>query len=83
MYEEKAGQFEILSIATNDMQNPKGLVLSSGYNWKFGFSDMAVGLYNVGPIPYTIFIDKDGNVVDKRLGGMDKATFETLVNKIL
>lgn len=83
VYTERAGQFAMLGIAADSSKDAPGFVQQNGYTWTFGFSPEAFEKYQVRGIPTTLFIDRNGYVVDQVTGGIDRATFEAKLAKIL
>jgi thiol-disulfide isomerase/thioredoxin len=83
VYSERAGQFEMLGIAAESSKDAAGFVKQHGYTWQFAKSAEAFAAYEVRGIPMTLFVNRDGYVVDKVVGGMDRATFEAKLAKIL
>jgi thioredoxin-related protein len=83
VYDKHQGKFELLSIAVDERADPRALVQQNGYTWTFGLSEQGPAAYNFTAIPTTIFIDKNGNVVDQHTGGMDAADFERRLSQIL
>jgi len=83
VYNKHQGQFELLSIAVDERANPRDLVKNNGYSWNFGTSEAATTAYNFTAIPYTLFIDSTGKIVESQVGGMNAAEFESQLNKIL
>jgi thiol-disulfide isomerase/thioredoxin len=83
VYKAKGSQFQLVGIASDDSEDPEGFVKKNGYNWTFGRSPEAFTLYKIDAIPMTLFIDSKGNIVDKTVGGMQKAEFEEKLAKII
>jgi thiol-disulfide isomerase/thioredoxin len=83
VYQARHGQFEMVGIAMTNSNDAEGFVKKNGYNWTFGKSDEACKLYKIEGIPVTVFIARNGTVMDQVVGNMDKATFEAKLAKIL
>ena len=86
VYNKLGGEFTLLAIAADDRLNPQGVVTDNKYTWDFAFSPQMAELgqhYGFTGIPTTLFIDRNGNVVDQHSGGMDAADFESRLSKIL
>jgi thiol-disulfide isomerase/thioredoxin len=83
VYTERAGQFQLLGIAAESSKDAAGFVKQNGYTWTFGKSADAFAAYQVRGIPTTLFVDRSGRVVDQHVGGMDRATFEAKLARIL
>ncbi len=82
-WQAKGGQFNLVAIAVSSAKDPRGYVAEQGYTMPFAVDGNGASTYSVTGIPVTLFIDRDGNVVEQVVGGMDKATFETNLAKIL
>ncbi len=83
-YNDHGGAFEILSVGSPASDpNAPAFVEEKGYNWDFVYSEEALKTYNISSIPYTLFINSDGKIVDEKLGGMNHAEFEEMLSKIL
>ena len=83
VYTERGGQFEMLGIAADSSKDAEGFVKQNGYTWTFGRSPEGFAAYQVRGIPTTLFVNSQGFVVDQVVGGMDRATFEAKLAKIL
>lgn len=79
-----AGEFRILSVAVDESEDPRALVRAQGYSWDFVSSpDDIASLYGIHAIPQTLFIDREGRIVDQAVGALNKAAFEEKLTKIL
>jgi len=83
VYSKYEGQFEILALAVDKGANPAGYFDASGYTFVGGFDIDGANHYVRSGIPVTVFIDRNGNEVSTRIGGMSQAQFEAEVKKIL
>jgi thiol-disulfide isomerase/thioredoxin len=83
VYKAKGSQFQLVGIASDDSKDAEGFVKQNGYSWTFGKSAEAYRLYQIDAIPLTLFIDRKGNLIDKSVGGMQKAEFEEKLAKII
>jgi thiol-disulfide isomerase/thioredoxin len=84
VHDAHRGQFTLLSLAVASSMDPDGFVAANGYDWSFGRdTENAAQVYGVQGIPLTLFIDRNGRIVDQHLGGIDAATFEASLAKIL
>jgi thiol-disulfide isomerase/thioredoxin len=85
VYTERQGQFNLLSVAVSQTGDIQGFVKSKGYNWHFGqdTTDAGSKLHGIQGIPATFFYNSDGKIVESVIGGMDKASFEEKLAKIL
>jgi thiol-disulfide isomerase/thioredoxin len=83
VYNEHHGEFEILGIAAESSKDAEGFVKQNGYTWTFGRAAGGFDAYQVRGIPTTLFVNSDGYVIDQVVGGMDRATFEAKLAKIL
>ena len=83
-YTDHNGAFELLSISSpsGDSDSPS-FVEEKGYTWQFAYSEEALKKYKVRSIPFTLFIDRNGNIVEEKTGAMSHAEFETQLAKIL
>lgn len=82
-WKAKGSQFNLVAIAVDSSRDPKGFVDKEGYNLPFANDVSGANTYGVTSIPMTLFIDSNGNIVEKVVGGMDKDTFEMNLAKIL
>lgn len=73
----------LISISDSTSTDPAAYVSAQGFDWTFGSSDQAAKLYDARGLPTTVFIDREGNVVDTALGMMEPADFEARLAKIL
>ena len=83
VWKEKSGQFNIVAIAVKNAQNPQGFVKDQGFTMPFATDINGADTYGITGIPVTLFIAKDGSLVDQVVGGMDRATFESKLAQIL
>jgi thiol-disulfide isomerase/thioredoxin len=83
VYKAKKGQFVLISVATPDSNDPVAFVKQNGYDWIFANDSDGAKRYGASSIPLTLFISRMGDIVEKQLGSMDKATFESKLAKIL
>jgi thiol-disulfide isomerase/thioredoxin len=83
VYTERKGAFQLVGIAADSSKDAEGFVKQNGYNWTFCKSKEAYDLYQVQGIPTTLFVNSSGRIVDKVVGGMEKAEFEAKLAKIL
>jgi thiol-disulfide isomerase/thioredoxin len=86
VFNEKSGQFRLLSVCVDQEMDPPGFVKAKGYNWEFVYDADQSGsqAYQIRSIPRTLFFNAKGElVVDYTRGMMDKATFEENLAKIL
>jgi thiol-disulfide isomerase/thioredoxin len=83
VYSARAGQFQLIGIAADSSKDAEGFVKQNGYDWTFCKSKEAYELYQVQGIPTTLFVDSSGRIVDKVVGGMEKAEFEAKLAEIL
>lgn len=82
-YAAMNGKFEFLAIAVDENGDPRNYVKQQGFTFTSALSPEAPALYNVSSIPLTLFIDRQGNVVESHVGGMDRMEFENKLSKIL
>lgn len=83
VYKARAGQFELISITDRSSRDPEGFVSRGGFDWTFGLSDEAPGLYELEVWPTTVFIDRSGVIRNVAFGGIDAAEFERRLALIL
>lgn len=82
-YNEKKGQFVMISVAYDDEQDPVKFAQDSKYNWIFAHDTDGAKRYGVKAIPHTFFISRTGDIVDQQKGMMTRDQFETKLAKIL
>ncbi len=70
-------------MAAPSAQDPEGFWQANGYSFPMVHDVDGGPKFNVEGIPTTLFIDAKGNLVDKQVGGMDQATFESKLSQIL
>lgn len=78
-----AGGFELLAFATqSDLSTVTAFVKEFGVTFPvlMDAENTVTDLYQVGPIPTSYFIDKDGIVRAVQIGQMDAATFQQRVD---
>jgi thiol-disulfide isomerase/thioredoxin len=83
VYDRYAGQFEIVALAVDKSTNPAGFFDSNGYTFTGGYDVDGAAKYVSGGIPVTVFIDRNGNMINTQVGAMSEAQFEAEVRKIL
>jgi hypothetical protein len=83
VYESKNGQFTFLGIAVDQQMDPAGHYHQNGFSFTLGYDDNGAKTYGVSGIPTTLFIDRQGNLVDKVTGGMGASDFDAKLAKIL
>ncbi|MFH2036481.1 MAG: TlpA disulfide reductase family protein [Candidatus Zixiibacteriota bacterium] len=90
IYDEyKPKGLEVIGLATEKRPNSqdavKSFVEQNGYTWVMWMADnnnkAALGLG--GGVPFTVFIDREGNVVHKHTGLMQYSQFKEYVDKII
>lgn len=70
-------------MAVDDRLNPAAYFASNNYTFT-GVQDVdGATKYNVMGIPFTVFIDRNGNQVSSHVGAMDEAQLEAEIRKIL
>jgi hypothetical protein len=72
-----------VAITAPNSAAPEAFAKDNGYTFTFGKAPEAFELYKIEGIPVTVFIDRQGNVSEKVVGGMGKADFEAKLAKIL
>jgi thioredoxin-related protein len=84
VYDARRGRFVLLAVAVSSAKDPVGYAKENKLTLDFA-RDTGGGaqLYNVRGIPTTFFIDRRGRIVEKVVGGLDKAGFEEKLAKIL
>jgi thiol-disulfide isomerase/thioredoxin len=83
VWQEKGGQFDMVAIAVESAKDPQAFWAENGFTIPMATDVSGAQTYQVQGIPTTLFINKDGMLVDKIVGGIDKATFEAHLAKIL
>jgi len=83
IYGKHQGEFELLSVAVDERNDPRKLVQQNGYDWLFALSEGAARDYGVSAIPTTLFIDRNGQIIDQAIGGLSASEFESKLVKIL
>lgn len=88
VFNEKSGQFRMISVCVDQRDNPPGFVRANGYTWEFVYDNSdrqhsGSTVYGVRGIPHTLFINRRGELVEEHTGAMSKADFERLLAKIL
>jgi thiol-disulfide isomerase/thioredoxin len=83
VYHERNKSFAFVGIAANNSQDAAGWAQKNGYDWILGQSADAFDLYKIEGIPMTVFIDRQGNEVERAVGAMSKADFEAKLAQIL
>jgi thiol-disulfide isomerase/thioredoxin len=83
LYRQHAGEFTMLAVAVDRQYDPAGHFRGHGYSYTGAFDVDGVRKYTNGPIPTTAFIDRQGNLVKRHLGGMSRRQFEENLSAIL
>ena len=83
VYQSHPDQFTMLAIAVDQQQDPLGYARSHDFKFDIGLDVDGAKTYSVHGIPTTLFIDRQGNLVDKQTGGMSRDEFEAKLAKIL
>ena len=83
VYHAKDKSFAFVGIAANNSKDAPGWAQKNGYDWILGQSVDAFELYKIEGIPMTVFIDRQGNEVERAVGAMSKADFEAKLAQIL
>jgi hypothetical protein len=83
VYQAHPDQFTMLAIAVDQQQDPLGYARSNGFKFDVCLDVDGAQTYSVHGIPTTLFIDRQGNLVDTKVGGMSRDEFESELAKIL
>jgi thiol-disulfide isomerase/thioredoxin len=83
VYDKHRGDFDVLVLAVDPSGDPQGYLKENGFTMPAGLDVNGFQKYGSGSIPLTLFIDRNGNKVGTKLGGMSKSEFEGLVGAIL
>lgn len=70
-------------MAVPRSQNPEGFWQEKGYSFPMVHDQNGGEHFGVGPIPHTIFLDAEGNIIDQQVGMMEPAEFEAMLSKLL
>ena len=89
LYKELGGEVEFMMVDMTDgkretVNDVKDFVEENGYTFPvYCDSDQNAAMtYSVYSIPVTLFIDKDGNLSDMRIGVLDEETLKSGIEKI-
>ena len=89
LYKELGGEVEFMMVDMTDgeretVDDVKDFVKENGYTFPvYCDSDQNAAMtYSVYSIPVTLFIDKDGNLSDMRIGMLDEETLKSGIEKI-
>lgn len=83
-YKDK--DFVVLAVDLGEDKNTVNkFIKENGYSFKVLLdSDNSISeKYQISSIPVSLFIDKNGNVVQKRVGALGEAEMEQYINKLL
>jgi hypothetical protein len=83
VYDKHRSEFDVLILAVDPNGNPQDYLRENGFTMPAGLDMDGFRKYGSGSIPLTLFIDRNGNKVDTKVGGMSEGEFEGLVQKIL
>jgi hypothetical protein len=83
VYEAHPNQFTMLAIAVDTQQDPISYARSHGFKFDVGLDVDGGKTYGVTGIPTTLFIDRQGNLIATKVGGMGKDEIESELTKIL
>ena len=89
LYKELGGEVEFMMVDMTDggretVDDVKAFVKENGYTFPvYCDSDQNAAMtYSVYSIPVTLFIDKEGNLSDMRIGVLDEETLKSGIEKI-
>ena len=89
LYKELGGEVEFMMVDMTDgkretVNDVKDFVEENGYTFPVycDSEQNAAMTYSVYSIPVTLFIDKDGNLSDMRIGVLDEETLKSGIEKI-
>lgn len=90
MYKKYGNKISFMMIdvsggAAEDPAEVKKFLAENGYTFPvyFDTNGEVSKAYDVNAIPVSVFIDKNGTVIDKQVGSMDANTLQAYLNKLL
>lgn len=87
VFTEKAGKFRMISVCVDKQMNPQEFVKAHGLTWEFAYDSegelSGSKVYKITGIPRTLFIARDGTLVNDHTGSLTKAQFEAELASIL
>lgn len=89
VYKEIGNEVTFMMVNLTDgerdtVESVKRFVEENGYEFPvyFDMSSDAAYAYNISSIPMTVFIDKDGTLIDYHIGAMSESTLRSYIEKI-
>ena len=88
MYKELGDEVEFvmvnLTYGRETMANAKNYVDTNGFTFNVYYDTQgkASTAYNISSIPMTVFIDKDGKLVERKIGTLSEAQLRTRIENI-
>ena len=83
VYESHQGQFELIALAAPNSMDAAKFVKENAFTFTMAQSPEAFEKYKAEGLPVTVFIDRNGNMVERVDGALTKAAFEAKLAKIL
>lgn len=90
LYKEYGDKVEFMMVNQTDgardtMEGVKEFIENEGYAFPvyYDVNNEAYTVYGATSIPATLFINKDGEIVEGRLGAMDEQTIKGYIDKLL
>ncbi len=90
MYKKYGDEIEFMMVDLVDGNREteevaKSFIKSKGYTFPIYFDTTGEAAYNYNAysIPLSVFVDKDGNLVDSHTGAMDGATLENYIKSLI
>ena len=83
---EKANGFQIIGIAIDDVEKTQPLLDSMGISYPIlyaeqtGMTLMELSGNEIGAMPYSLLLDKQGNVIDQKLGEIHEPQLKAWTN---
>jgi len=83
LYPDYSDKITIISLAVDFDGNPKNFVEKHKYPWIFGYSSEAHSIYNISAIPVTIFINKNGEIINRYEGELSKQQLKQYLDNLI
>ena len=87
-YKEYGTRINFMMVNTEDasqMRDVVNFINDNGYSFPVYYDLDYSGMktYSINAIPVTLFIDANGNLIDKQVGAMDEATLKEKIEQLL
>ncbi len=84
-YKDSVNFMMVNTEDASQMDNVAAFISDNGYSFPvyYDLDYSGTKAYSINAIPVTLFIDKDGNLIEKQVGAMDEETIREYIEEIL